>query len=310
MGDVIPDKVRGSFFGLRTGIIGVAGTAANLGAGVFLDRVAAPVSFQAVLLVGIVCAFISVALYLLHYDPPTQAEKISLAGVFRRPLQDSNFRRFLAFATYWQFAVFLSAPFVFPYFLDELQMSFTQVAIWSAIAATSALVTSPLWGRVADRVGNRAVLAIGTFVAGAALPTLWILAGLTGNLAFIWASALFDAVAWGAIGPAIFNLALTSAPRASRTTFFAMYALASGVAGFLGGVVSGPLLMLVAPLQGVEILGVGLSGYYALFLISGVARSQAWRLLRSVEETNAWRTRDLVRRVGLGWRMGGFPWRA
>jgi hypothetical protein len=51
---------------------------------------------------------------------------------------------------------------------------------------------------------------------------------------------VFDAVAWGAIGPAIFNLALVSAPRANRVVFIAMYSLGTGVAGFLGGALSGP----------------------------------------------------------------------
>jgi MFS family permease len=310
IGDVVPDNVRGRYFGARTGIAGLMGTIANLSAGWYLDRVAAPLGFQVVIWVGIACAAISAALYLLHYDPPSTRERVSLVNVVRTPLADRNFRRFLVFAVYWQFAVFLSAPFVFPYFLDQLRLTFTQIAIWSAIAASSALATTMLWGRVADRVGNKAVLAIGTFVAGVALPTCWILAGVTGRLAYIWVSAVFDAVAWGAIGPAIFNLALASAPRGKRTAFIAMYALASGVAGFIGGLLSGPLLLLMQPLASLSLGGIPLTPYYGLFLLSGVARSQAWRLLRMVQETNAWRTRDLLRQLRHGWRMAGFFWRA
>lgn len=310
IGDVVPDNVRGRYFGLRTGIAGLAGTLANLGAGWYLDRVAVPLGFQVVIGVGVVCAAISAMLYLVHYDPPTPRERVSLLQVLRTPLADSNFRRFLVFAVYWQFAVFLSAPFVFPYFLDELRLTFTQIAIWSTIAATSALGTTILWGRAADRVGNKSVLAIGTFVAGVGLPTFWILAGITGDIVYIWISAVFDAVAWGAIGPAIFNLALASAPRGKRTAFIAMYALASGVAGFVGGLLSGPLLLLLQPLATLSLWGVQLTPYYGLFLLSGIARSQAWRLLRLVQETNAWRTRDLLRQMRHGWRMSGFFWRA
>jgi MFS family permease len=310
MGDVVPDHVRGRYFGLRTGIAGLVGMIANLGAGWYLDRAAAPIGFQTVIAVGTVGAAASVLLYLAHYDPPSPRERVSLMQVLKVPLADTNFRRFLFFAVYWQFVVFLSAPFVFPYFLDQLRLTFTQIAIWSAIAASTALLTTLLWGRIADRVGNKAVLAIGTFIAGALLPTSWILAGVTGKLWFIWASAVFDAVAWGAIGPAIFNLALASAPRGKRTAFFAMYALASGVAGFVGGVLSGPLMLLLRPLGAVELWGVQLTPYYGLFLMSAVGRSQAWRLLRYVDESNAWRTRDLLRQLRSGWRMAGFFWRA
>lgn len=311
IGDVVPEERRGRYFGFRTGVVGVVGMTASLAAGWFLDRVAAPLNFQLVIAVAVVSGAAGVALYLRHYDPPAVGARPvtpTLGAILTGPLRDTNFRAFLRFAVYWQFAVLLAAPFVFPYFLGELRMSFTQVAIWSAIAAISALFTTVLWGRGADRYGNKVVLAIGTFVAGLALPACWILAGLTGNLGFIWVSAVFDAVAWGAIGPAIFNLALVSAPRADRLAFIAMYSLASGLAGFLGGLLSGPLLDLLRPLE-FGLFGAKWTAFHSLFVVSGLARSQAWRLLRPIREAEAWRTRDVLRTIRFGWRGIGFPWR-
>ena len=291
MGDVVPDGQRGRYFGMRTGVLGVIGMAANLAAGAFLDRVAAPLSFQLVLAVAIGSSLVAAVLYLFHYDPPTERQPLRLRHVMLRPLAHPNFRRFLAFAALWQFAVMLGAPFVIPYFLEELGMSFTQVAIWSSTAAVTALLTTILWGRVADRVGNKPVLAIGTFLAGLLLPSTWILAGYTGRLEFIWLSAVCDAVAWGAIGPAVFNLALVTAPRSGRVSYIALYSLASGVAGFLGGALSGPLLTWFS---GVNWPG-GFTGYYALFALTAVGRMLGWVWLRPVQEERAWRTRDLVR---------------
>lgn len=309
MADIVPAHRRGAYFGLRTGVIGVIGMLGNLLAGALLDRLAAPLGFQLVLGIAVISGLLGMLLYLFHFDPPVSAARHSLAKLVQVPLRDANFRRFLLFAIYWQFSVFIAAPFVFPYFLDELGMSFTQTAIWSVIALTCALGTTIFWGRIADQSGNKAVLAVGTFVAGAVLPTCWILAGLSGNLDFIWASAVFDAVAWGAIGPAIFNLALASAPAPSRMMYMGMYSLASGVAGFLGGVLSGPLLSLLQQLE-FSVFGLLISGYHLLFLLSGVARAQAWRFLRGVEETNAWRTRDVLRYLRSGWRAIGMPWRS
>lgn len=308
MGDVVPDVRRGRYFGVRTGIVGMVGMLANLGAGWFLDQVAAPVNFQVVIIVAIICAGVGIYLYFLHYEPPGTVNRLGFRDTFVQPWQDINFRRFLGFAAYWQLAVLLSAPFVYPYFLAELKLSFTQIALWSVIASSCALLTTSQWGRVADRVGNKAVLAIGTFVAGLALPTCWILAGLTGKLGFIWASAVFDAVAWGAIGPAIFNLALVSAPKTNRVAFIATYSLATGLSGFVGGLLSGPLLSAFLPLS-FNLFGATWTGYHTLFVLSGLLRVQAWRLLRPVQETNAWRTREVLRAVRFGWRGVGFPWR-
>src|SRR5690606_35695935 len=60
MGDVVPEGRRGRYFGMRTGVLGVVGMLANLAAGAFLDRVAPPLSFQVVLLVGVACALVGV----------------------------------------------------------------------------------------------------------------------------------------------------------------------------------------------------------------------------------------------------------
>ncbi len=308
MGDVVPPERRGRYFGTRAGIVGVVGTVANLGAGWFLDQVAAPLNFQTVIVASVVAAGIGVYLYVLHYEPPVTGTPLGLRDTFREPLNAPNFRRLLVFAVYWQFAVLLAAPFVFPYFLGELHLSFTQIALWSGVASSSALVTTTLWGRVADKRGNKVVLAVGTFLAGLALPGTWVLAGITGNLGFIWASAVFDALAWGAIGPAMFNLALVSAPQANRAAFIAMFSLVTGLAGFAGGLLSGPLLTLFGRLE-FDLGGVHWNAYYWLFAVSGLARAQAWRLLRRVEETNAWRTRDVFRQLRPTWRGTGFHWR-
>lgn len=308
MGDVIPLRARGRYFGLRAGVVGVVAMVANLAVGVFLDRVGAPINFQVALVVSVAVALVGVSIYLRQLDPPTTSERLRFRDVMRRPLADANFRRFLAFALYWQFVVLLSAPFVFPYFLDQLAMTFTQVAVWTTIAATTGLATTILWGRVADRAGNKGVLAIGTFIAGIALPATWIAAGLSGNLTWIWLSAAVDAVAWGAIGPAIFNLALVSAPQAQRVAFIAVYSLGTGMAGFLGGVLSGPLLVFLQRFEG-PFLGGTWTGYHWLFVVSGVLRATAWVLLRPVAEAEAWRTRDLLRSMRTGWKGLGFPWR-
>ena len=202
----------------------------------------------------------------------------------------------------------LAAPFVFPYFLDALGLTFTQVAIWSSIAALTALATTVLWGRLADRVGNKGVLAISTFLAGLLLPAAWIAAGMTGQVGWIWISAVFDAAAWGAIGPAIFNLALVSAPRANRVVFIAMYSLGTGISGFVGGALSGPLLVGLRAFE-FPAFGATWTAYHSLFAISGVLRMFAWLWLRSVPEAEAWRTRDLLRSMRTGWKGMGFPWR-
>jgi MFS family permease len=278
MGDVVPERERGRVFGLRTGVMGVVGTAVNLAVGAFLDAVAAPVSFQVALVVAVAIGLLGVAVYALQVDPPTPVERVRWRELWTVPLRDVAFRRYMRFTLYWNFVVMLSGPFVTPFFLDELGMTFTQVAFASSLTALTALVTTPLWGRVADRIGHRPVLALGTVLVGLLLPGGWVLAGLTGQLGWIWATAVADAVGWGPVRLAAFNLALAAAPPTNRVVFVAMYALGTGVAGFLGGVASGPLLLGLTRLEG-TLVAAPWSGYSALFAIAGVLRLQAWWFL-------------------------------
>ena len=129
LGGVVPEARRGRYFGFRTGAVGVVGMLANLGAGWFLDRVDAPLNFQVVLGVGVVAAVLGALLLLFHYEPPTTYPRPHLRAVFRTPWQDPNFRKLLVFGVYWQASVLIAAPFVFSYFLTELTMSFTQIAV-------------------------------------------------------------------------------------------------------------------------------------------------------------------------------------
>lgn len=302
MGDVVPERERGRTFGLRTGVMGVVGTAANLAVGAFLDAVAAPMSFQVALVAAVVVGLLGVAVYAVQVDPPTPVERVRWRELLVVPWRDLAFRRYLRFTFYWNFVVMLSGPFVTPFLLDALGMTFTQVAFASALTALTALVSTPLWGRVADRIGHRPVLALGTVLVGLLLPAGWILAGLTGQLGWIWATAVADAIAWGPVRLAAFNLALASAPRANRVVFVAMYALGTGAAGFLGAASSGPLLVGLTRLEGTW-LAAPWSGYTALFAIAAVLRLQAWWFLRPL----GWPARRPRRSRGLRGRRRATP---
>jgi MFS family permease len=306
MGNVVPKERRGRYFGMRNGIHAVVGLTANLAAGVILDHVSRPLNHQLVFMIAVTFALIGINMYRHHYQPAERPQPVRLRETLAIPLHDGNFRRFLAFAFYWQFAVFTGAVFVYPYFIDHLELTYTQIAIYQAIAAVTTLVFGPIWGRIADRVGNRSVLAINTFVAGFGLVGCWMLA-TPRNPHMIWVSGVVDGIAWSAINAAVFNLALATAEPAKRVSYIAMYSLTSGLAGFLGGVIAGPLVKIFRDYEFL-LFGYEWSGYHWLFLISMVLRSMAFLFVRQVMEAKAWRTRELLRSL-FNWKLIGFPWR-
>jgi MFS family permease len=293
MADAVPERVRGRYFGLRNAIVGVVSQAVGLAGGALLDRLPEPLGFQVVMAVAVLFAWTGVHLYTRYHEPVVVRPRVGFTDSLLAPLRDPVFRRFLVFSTYWSASVWIGSPFVIPYFLKNLQMTYTQIAIWSAIGSVCALATSPLWGRIADRAGNKSVLAITTVLAGTVYPFCWMFA-TPGHLELIWFSGLVNALSWGGINAAMFNLAIRIAPPDLRTSYMAVAGGINGLCGFVSGLASGPLLDLLLPWE-TTVFGFPWTGYHWLFLLTALLRSTAWLLLRGVTEPQAWRTRDLLR---------------
>ncbi|HMO49922.1 MAG TPA: MFS transporter [Kiritimatiellia bacterium] len=307
MADVVPEATRGRYFGLRNGLLGVIGTASALGAGYFLDHTPEPAGFQMVLLIAVLCAMVGIRLYGFHYEPRMPKPGLALSAMILEPFRDANFRKFLRFAVYWNASVMLAAPFVIPYFFQHLRMTYTQLALWSAIASVATLFIGAWWGRVADRVGHKQVLKVTTFIAGSAHPACWMLA-TPGHLTFVWISGIMDALSWGGINAAMFNLSVVTAPRDKRMMYLAVIGAVSGLAGFAAGLCSGFLLdWLLAHER--HFGDFHWTGYHSLFAISGMLRMQAWWFLGPIQEVRAVPTRQILRWLWnrtqnlLPWRM-------
>ncbi|ADD26810.1 MFS transporter [Meiothermus ruber] len=239
MADLVPDQLRGRYFGLRNGLLGLVGTLGNLAAGALIDALGKPWGFLLVLGLAVGAGVGATFILRRQFEPPMTSSPPRLAE-YIQPLSDRRFRGFLGFVVLFLGAVSVGGPFVFPLFLEYARMSFTQVGLWTVIAASCGLVLSPLWGRLADRIGHWQVLLFSSSVAALVLPPLW-LAGGPGRLETIWLAAVFDAVAWGGIGTALTNVALQSAPPQKRNLYLAWYWTAYAVGGMLGSLLGGAL---------------------------------------------------------------------
>ena len=306
MAEVVPEPLRGRYFGLRNGVCGVVGMLAGLTAGWYLDRMPSPAGFQMIIVAAVLFAVVSLFTYPRHYERPSKAVALSLRENLLVPLRDKNFRKFILFSVYWNATVMLASPFVIPYFFKHLHMTFTQVAVWAAIASTCGLFMGPVWGKVADRVGHKTVLIITTFLAGSVHPLCWMLSA-PGFLWFVWLSGIMDALSWGGINTSMFNLTLASAPARYRTSYIAVLGMASGLSGCIAGLLSGPLLTLLLRGQW-EIGGFTWTGYHSLFLLAGLLRTQAWRLLRPVHEVGARPASEFLRDT-FNRTLDRLPWR-
>lgn len=269
MATLVPARLRGRYFGLRNS----AGSLTTLlcvpiaGWGVSHWMGGSIQGYGMVLLLGIVAGLISIGFqyFMVDVNPQVQnahavqpspgdapAATTTQLGIgewvatLQEILQQPNFLRFLFYFSGWMFAVNLSAPFFNFYLLDTLQLDVTWVTLYNSLHSGAHLLMLMLWGRIADRIGNRSILIwVGILVA--ITPILWLSVG-TRSLDLWLILPLLHVLAgatWAAIDLCSNNLQLGVAPTRHQSSYFAIVAAVAGVSGALGTTLGGTLAELI-----------------------------------------------------------------
>ncbi|MEO6862513.1 MAG: MFS transporter [Microcoleus sp.] len=247
---VVPHRLRGRYFGFRnsaTSLISLLGvplmglSVSTWGA----DRIA---GYGMVLFVGVLAGMISLGYQFFMVDVNPQAyrkdaesdrvpetKEKELTDFVPSVLKDSNFLMFLIYFSVWTFAVNLSAPFFNIYLLKDLSLDVSLVTVYSSLSSGANLLLLMFWGKLADRWGNRPLLiAVGLVVA--VTPLLWLGTGNYPFAVWVWLPLLhlLGGTTLGAIALCTNNIQMELAPQQQPSTYFAIAAAVSGVAGALG----------------------------------------------------------------------------
>ncbi|MEH2459441.1 MFS transporter [Nostoc sp.] len=152
--------------------------------------------------------------------------------------KNSNFLRFLLYFSFWNLAVNLSSPFFNLYMLDTLDLDVSYVTIYNSLQAGATLLMLILWGKLADKIGNRPILiCIGILVA--ATPMLWLGIGANRLDIWLWLPLLHILAGgtWAAIDLCSNNIQLGIAPIKNQSIYFAIAAAVAGASGALGATI-------------------------------------------------------------------------
>jgi Na+/melibiose symporter-like transporter len=257
--------------------------------------------YAIVLLVGVLggmislgCQFFMVDVNPQLYKKDAENDRLSdkkekqITDFVPSALKDSNFLMFILYFSVWTFAVNLSAPFFNIYLLKNLSLDVSLVTIYTSLSSGANLLLLMFWGKLADRWGNRPLLiAVGLVVA--VTPLLWL---GTGNYPFalwVWLPLLhlLAGTTLGAIALCTNNIQMQIASIEQPSTYFAIAAAVSGVAGALGTTTGGFLA---------ELPGMSLG---ALFALSAAVRLFGLLPLILVREPRSFSLRSIVPTFGL-----------
>jgi MFS family permease len=291
MGELVPEGLRGRYFGRRTALCTLGGTIAGVAVARFLDafttRGRADLALSVLAALACLLGVAATACMARQHDvaspgAPRPAPPPLAAAL--RPLRDPDARAFVRFQVAWNAAVGVGGSFFTFHLLHNLRASFTLVAVYTAAGAAVRMLAAPLWGKALDRFGARPVLAACSFAA-AAMPLIW----LTTSPTFLWPialDALVGGVAWSGHGLATFSLPLSLAPRRERPFYLATFAMAGGAAYAAATWVGGGLSAVLP--HAVATLGVaGGHGLELLFALSAAGRFAAAFLALRISEEGA-----------------------
>ncbi len=253
-----------------------------------------------VLLVGVWAGMISLGCQYFMVDVNPQlykkdAENDRLSDKKEKQITDfvpsalkySNFLMFILYFSLWTFAVNLSAPFFNIYLLKNLSWDVSLVTIYSSLGSGANLLLLMFWGKFAVSWGNRPLLiAVGLVVA--VTPLLWLGRGNYPFAVWVWLPLLhlLGGTTLGAIGLCTNNIQMEIASIEQPSTYLAIAAAVSGVAGALGTTAGGFLA---------ELPGMSLG---ALFALSAAVRFFGLLPLILVREPRSFSLRSILPTFG------------
>ena len=281
---LVPQRLRGRYFGFRNSILGLTNLVGVplLGLAVSAWPGGTLQGYGTVLVLGIILGLISVGCQFWMTDINPQLLKVGdsdtshpqTKGIDFSFLKDASFLKFVLYLSIWCFAVNISAPFFNLYMLDNLDIDISVVTIYHGLGTGANMLMLLLWGKLADRIGNRPLLLlVGVLVA--VTPLLWLFVGSNQISFWIWLPLLHILAGgtWAAIDLCTNNLMMGIAPLRYQSSYFAIAGAIAGITGAMGITAGGFLATLL-----------GAAGLLGLFVISGLLRMVALVPLVFVQE--------------------------
>lgn len=314
--ELVPDRIRARFFGVRNIYISISTIIATVVGGIIIDYFRRAgrqqVGFSIIIAIG--ALFALAALLLLKRLPDRAPAEIKSDGDWNRlfqPLRDRRFKRLLKIFAVWNIATGISAPFFVPHMLNNLKMSFTQISLYSSAAALIAIVLNKSWGKVIDRFGCKPVVAFCAFGISV-IPLLWFIPR-AGHLNILIFESVYSGLLWAGFNLAAFNIPIANSPRDGRTTYLAVFSVVTGLAFFAASLTGG---MLAREWAGIHwhLANQVIINYHLVFGISSGLRLLAAFLTLSFKEPDEkgipimiqFVGYSILRRLSIGRQL--FPW--
>ncbi len=298
IGDLVPEKKRGRFFGMRTQLTTVTSFCALVAGGLVLHVTdtlqQAAIGFIIIFTFASLMRLVS-AWYLSRMHEPRRKHEEPSVRVDRawwRSVCANGAPWFSLYVVLMQGAVAISGPLFAIYMLRVLEFSYLQLMVATGASVLVQFLTLNYWGRIADVFGNRLILSVSGLLLPLA-PVLWL---VSDSFWFLLGAQCMAGLAWGSFSLSSGNLLFELVPSAKRVSYSAFHGVLVAASVFLGSMLGVALLKLVPSMSPIFTSGDLATPLLSVFLISALARLLVAKvLLRHVREAKAPRRRISTR---------------
>lgn len=313
MGDYLPSQGLNRFWGARQ--LWMQWTAAGTLAlcAVVLLKMGLPIrlAFTGLLCFASLAGVADILCFIKVHEPRVSAPpSVRLFDVLKAPFQDPNYRTFIFYSCFWNFAAMLGAPFISLYLLTYVRMELFQVLMLWSLSWIGGAVVSHWVGYFADTYGNRPLLVLCTaFKSINMLALLLVPPEPTVAFWLLIPVLMVDAMLNAGIENANKGFMLLNSPSEHRTMFIAAGTALAGMIGCVTAITAGAVLTAMDHLNwnidspwGVIVV----NNFHLLFGFSFLMRLCAVELARWVREPGAVLTRSALLAV-CGMRVKSAP---
>lgn len=282
---LVPDSMRGKYFGRRDSVMLAVVTIVNLAFGIMLDLFKKNSNDY----VGYVIIFsfvgvLAIADFLLLFnirEPKVKVRTVrevdsgkhvpaglNLKQMIIVPLLHEEFRKVIKLLFFWTISTACAIPYFSIYQVAVLKLSYTFIMVCGMITSGTMVLASRIWGRIADRYGWIFVLKVNMCLIAAGHFTWFFVTGR--NAYFIVPLlSLWGGIAWAGINMSIFNIPYLYAPQKAKTVYIGFSAALAGMVSLVTSLLAA-LFIKVMSGKVFHLLGMQVINMQFLFVLSSI----------------------------------------
>ncbi|EMS71194.1 MFS transporter [Ruminiclostridium cellobioparum] len=252
---LVPDKLRGRYFGMRDMCILASAAVLSLVMGRVLDLFKSNrqdyLGFVVVFSVALVITLFNVLTLKRIREPEVKPydQNLDIKGLISIPLRDKQFRKVVLLNILWNLSVQFSLPFFSVYMVNGLKLSYTYIMVIGIILSCVQSYSARIWGRISEKKSWEFTTVASMAVLGVVHVT-WSFINHNTYFVIIPFVQVLAGIGWAGVNMSLFNIQFKYAPQEGRTVFIGFNAALAGAAGFFSALMGS---FVVGALSGIKI---------------------------------------------------------